>query len=693
MAMRIAVDVGGTFTDLILIDEKHRLRIAKSPTTTENHADGVRNCIDLVAEDLQVNLRALLEKCEYFAHGSTVITNAVIQGNISKVGLLVTKGFRDILTTREGGKRDPYNMHEDYPKPYVPRYLTLPIAERINAEGGIEVPLEEEDAERALSRLIEDYKIEVLAVCFLWSIVNPVHENRIKEIVEERWPGFPCILSSETNPIIREYRRTASTVIEASVRPLAKDYISRVDSALKEDGYRGTLYIINSSGSVLTAADAMTRSSSMIASGPAMAPVAAKWVAELEGDETGNVISIDMGGTSLDVSVIKQGEIAQTRETKVGHELLGIKTIDSRSIGAGGGSIAWIDPAGMIRLGPQSAGAVPGPACYDRGGDKATVTDANVVLHYIDPDYFLGGRMKIKPHLAEEAILRSVGKPLGLDLQEAAFTVWSTVNVNMVSAIQDVTIWQGLDPREYVLVCGGGAANCHGVALARELGIRKLLVPKFGGVLSAVGGLVADVVAEFSGSCFTSTDRFNFQGVNDLLGRLEEKAHSFLSNLSEASENTEIQMFVEARYPYQVWELPVRLRNSRINNDQDLMELSEDFHREHEKVFAIKESSDAPVECVHWSARAIARNPKLVLQEQEYAGNDPSAGMMGERTAYFRELEGMVNTKIFRGQKLAFGHIIQGPAVIEEPTTTVVVPPGSKCTVTKWGNYFIETRA
>jgi N-methylhydantoinase A len=690
MANRVAVDVGGTFTDLVLIDEEQMMKIAKSPTTPENQAYGVRNCVHIVAEELGIQTSELMKECEYFAHGSTVITNAVIEGKVSKVGLLVTRGFRDILTIREGGKDDPYNMHEDYPKPYVPRYLTLPITERVNSEGDIEIPIDEAEAVMALKKLIEEFKVDTVAVCFLWSIANPTHERIVNEIVAKKWPQIPCILSTEVNPIIREYRRTSSTVIEASIRPLAQQYISRVDSALKEDGYQGTLYIITSSGSVLAASDAFNKSLSMISSGPSMAPVAARWVAEIEGDPSGNVISIDMGGTSFDVSMVKEGQIARTRETKISRELLGISTIDSRSIGAGGGSIAWIDQAGLIHLGPQSAGAVPGPACYNRGGEKATVTDANVILGYIDPDYFLGGRMKIFPDLAAEAIMRNVAKPLKLDLQEAAFTIWSTINVNMVSAIQDVTIWQGIDPREYTLVSGGGASNCHAVALAKELGMQKILIPKFGAVLSAVGGLVADVSAEFSGSCFTSTDRFNSAGVNDLLNRLEIEGQFFLNKLKTKPEKSEIELYVEARYPYQVWELPVKLRTRRILKKQELLDLSEDFHLEHEKVFGIKEPSGHAIECVHWSARAIAEMGKVQLKEQEYGGDDPSAGLVGDRMAYFRELGGMVKTGIFRGDKLSFGNIVKGPAIIEEAITTIVVPPYSRAIVTKWGNYSVE---
>jgi len=688
MSLHFSSDVGGTFTDMVSFDGE-TFRIAKSPTTPEDYAEGIENCISILGEEIGESDRTLMEQCAYFGHGSTVITNAVIEGKVGKVGLLVTRGFRDILSIREGGTENTFDVHKDCPRPYVPRYLTVPVLERVNAEGGIEIPLDDHDVERALKILVEQYRVDAVAVCFLWSVTNPAHEQRIREIMAEKWPDIPCVLSCETNPIIREYRRACSTVIEASVRTLADRYIRNLSSRLEEKGHKGTLYMVTSSGSLLAAEDAAKRGISLIASGPAMAPVAAAWFDAMEGDKLGNVIAIDMGGTSFDVSMVTEGEIARTRDTKVGDELLGISTIDSRSIGAGGGSIAWIDSGGLIHIGPESAGAVPGPACYNRGGKRATVTDANVVLGYIDPDYFLGGRMRIEPKLAVQAIKEDVAVPLQLEIEEAAFTVWSTINVNMVSAIQDVTIWQGIDPREYVLVSGGGAGNCHAVALARELGIKKLLVPKYGGVLSAVGGLVADVCADFSGGCFTATSDFDYDRVNKLLENLEDKAQRFLSRVVTGSRGGRVEFFVEARYPYQVWELPVRLGTKRISNEEDLRRLVEDFHEVHEKVFAIREPGQF-IECVQWSTRAVAEMPKVKLKEQAYHGEDPAAALMSEREAYFRERGGMAMSRVYRGDKLLHGNVIYGPAIIEETTTTVVIPPESRATVTRWGNYWID---
>jgi N-methylhydantoinase A len=690
--MRICVDVGGTFTDLASVDEQGNIRIAKSPTTPTDYTQGVENCLSILAEEVGQPVNKVLEQCSHFAHGSTIAINAALEGKVAKVGFLTTQGFRDILTLREGGKDDPFNTHEHYSKPYVPRYLTLPVRERINAEGEVESPLDEDGARQAMQTLIERYHVDAVAVCFLWSVVNPVHEKRVKEIMAENWPKITCVLSSETNPIIREYRRASSTVIEASVRPIVKQYINAFAAKLKEKGYQGTLYIVTSSGSILAAEEAAQKGLSMMGSGPAMAPTAAKWCSAIEGDTVGNVISLDMGGTSLDISMMTNGEIAKTREAKIANDQLGINVIDARSIGAGGGSIAWIDPGGLIHVGPESAGAVPGPACYDHGGEKPTVTDANLILGYINPAYFLGGRMKVEPRLAEQAVVENIAIPLNLDVNEAAFTIWSTINVNMVSAIQNMTMWQGIDPREYMLVVGGGAGGCHAVALAKELQMKKVLIPRYGGVYSAMGGLVADVSADFSRSFFTTTDSFDHDGVNELLEDLENQARAFLSRLGASSHTTEIEFYVEARYPYQVWELPIRLRGNRIRNEQDISALTNDFHAAHERVFTIKESGKS-IECVNWLSQAIAKMPEVKQKEAQYASEDPSAALTDIRQAYFRDLGGMAKTQIYRGSKLARGNVIRGPAVIEEPVTTIVIPPGSVTTVTKWGNYLIELQA
>ncbi len=689
MSYRISTDIGGTFTDLVSIDEKGDLEVVKVSTTVKNYAEGVFHALQALGGRYGRSTEEVLGTCGTFVHGSTIATNAIINRNTAKIGLILTKGHRDILTLREGGKEDPFNPHVDYPEPFVPRYLTRTVSERINAEGGIETPLDEAEVRRAVKLLVNEYHVEGIAVSLLWSIVNPSHEIRVGEIIEEESPGLTCCLSHKVNPIIREYRRTISTAMDASLVPLVKRYVDYLDGVLKERGYGKTFYVITSSGSLLAADEIVKKPIYTVDSGPTMAPRAGLMYATMEGDQTGRIITCDMGGTSFDVSIATDGKIGLSRETRIADELLAIMKADVRSVGAGGGSIAWLDPGKLIHVGPMSAGADPGPACYMRGGEEPTVTDANVVLGYLHADYFLGGQMEIDPALSKKVIEEKIGKPLNLDVREAAYAVWSTINNNMVGAIEDITIRQGVDPREYLLVSGGGAAGLHIVPIARELKMKRIIVPKLSGVLSAVGGLAADMTMDFHASHFTNSKQFGYEGVNKILGELEHEAGRFLARTGVAAEKTDVSFFVEARYAYQVWELTVQLRGNRVADENDLTQLVQDFDDAHERVFGIKEPGQT-IEFVNWGARAVAQVPKVEIRERPYNGEDAGYALVARRGAYFRELNGVVETPVYRGDRLLYGARIDGPAVIQEPTSTLVVFPGSSAKVSRWGNYLIE---
>ena len=689
MNLRISTDIGGTFTDVVSVDDNGELNVVKVSTTSGNFAEGIFDALDLLAEQYGVTLHDLLSQCSIFVHGSTVSTNALIMRNAAKIGLILTKGHRDILTYREGGKEDPFDPHVDYPEPYVPRYLTATVTERINAEGGIEIPLDEDEVRQELRRLVEEFSVEGIAVCLLWSIVNPSHEKRIGEIIEEEWPGFSYSLSHKVNPLIREYRRAVSTAIDASLLPLVNRYVNELDERLKKNGYRETLYVVTSSGALLETNEIVKKPIYTVGSGPTMAPRAGLMYAAMEGEQEGRIITCDMGGTSFDVSIATEGKIELSRDTQVADEILAIMKANVKSIGSGGGSIAWVDPGKLARVGPQSAGAIPGPACYMLGGEEPTVTDANVVLGYLDPDYFLGGRMDIDPQLSGKVMKEKIAEPLKIDVMEAAYTIWSTVNHNMVAAIEDITIWQGVDPREYMLVSGGGAAGLHIVPIAQELKMKKILVPKLSGVLSSVGGLAADMTMDFHVSHFTGSKQFDYKGVNGQLRDLGKRSREFLLRTGIPAGETSIGFFVEARYAYQVWELNIPLKGSEIKDEEALEELVEDFHRAHERVFGIKEPGQT-IEFVNWGAQATAKVPKVEVQDQRHSGEDPGYAFVGKRRAYFRELGGLVDASVYRGDKLLCGARITSPAIIQEPTSTLVVFPGCTAGVSKWGNYLIE---
>jgi len=476
------------------------------------------------------------------------------------------------------------------------------------------------------------------------------------------------------------------------LRPLISQYTRDINKRFNELGLQGEVGMLNSSGGIVTAGELVLRPLYAIDSGPALAPVTGKTYVESDLSEN-NIVVMDMGGTSFDVSCIIDGYISVSRETMIGNEVPGISRIDVHSIGAGGGSIAWVDSGGMIRVGPQSAGSTPGPACYNKGGIHPTVTDANVVLGYIDTEYFNDGRMELSPELSEKAIDEYIAKPLGIDVTEAAFTIWSTVNANMITAIKEITIQQGIDPRNFVAVAGGGACGIHALPLAEGLDMRRTLIPKTAGALSAVGGIFSDVVSEYSRSYYIETKQFDYEGVNEVLGSLRDEATSFFERNGIPKRKRVFEFYLEGRYPYQVWEIPVSLdgilnENSELD-EEGVSKLIERFHEEHEKIFAVKES-DAYVECIFWRVKAIGKRKVMAeLKDNEKHIEKPSKkASKGPRKAYFKELGGMIDVKVYLGQELSYGNKIVGPAVIMEPTTTIIIYPNYMAEVTKFNNYY-----
>src|SRR5437870_2695302 len=421
MRYRITCDVGGTFTDVVVADQHGDLFLGKALTTPERLYDGLEDAVTDSATEIGLDVRALLQSSDLFVYSTTQATNAILEGRTARTALLVTEGFPDILVRREGGRLDPFNFAKENPEPYVPRHLTFEIPERVDSEGLVYTPLDEGRVQQVLGTLRE-LEVEAIAVSFLWAIVNPVHELAVGKLIEQHLPGIAFTLSHLINPIIREYRRTSSTAIDASLKPLMQHHLRDIEGGLAKSGFGGELVAATSFGGVMHMDDLMRRPIYAVKSGPSLAPIAGKTYAESEAGP-GQVIVCDTGGTSFDVSLVRDGRVVFTRETWLGEQftghLTGMSSVDARSIGAGGGSIAWIDSGGLLRVGPRSAGAEPGPACYGRGGAEPTVTDANLVLGRLDPDYFLGGAMPLDRDAARHAIAR-LAEPLGIDAVEAA---------------------------------------------------------------------------------------------------------------------------------------------------------------------------------------------------------------------------------------------------------------------------------
>ena len=670
--MRIAVDTGGTFTDLIVEDEHGRRHVYKSATTPDDPSVGIFHGLRDAALEHGVSLEALLGSTTTFIHATTRAINAVLTGTTARTAFLATRGHRDILVFREGGRIEIFNFCVEYPDPYVPRSLTFEVPERIAHDGSIVEPLDETALLETLAEL-GTLQIESVAVCLLWSTVNPVHENRIGVLLEEHLPGLPFTLSHRLNPTLREYRRASSTCIDASLKPLMSRYLNSLMEGLAEAGFTGRFFMVTSQGGVKDGGFVAGAPIHAINSGPAMAPVGGRHFAQTECSSDTAIIA-DAGGTSFDVSLVRDGRIPLTRETWLGEtyrgHMTGFPSIDVRSIGAGGGSVAWVDDGGMLHVGPESAGADPGPACYENGGERATVTDAALVTGLLDPDFFLGGRMRLDSRSARGAIERDVAVPLGLDIEPAALAILDVVTENMVQAIESITIHQGVDPRSAVLVAGGGAAGLNAVAMARRLGCPRIVVPAVGAVLSAAGALMADLADDYSATLATTSALFDRDAVNTVLADLEARSEAFIRDSGAEGLSHEVAFFAEARYSHQVWDIEVPLRKPRFEIGDDLDALVSDFHDAHESIFAVRDP-ESDIEFIHWHARVRCKLHAEDRSEVEFPR---------DRTPQHRQVlfagHGATDTQVIEFGSLGTGDIIEGPAIVESPFTSVVIDPG-----------------
>ena len=686
MSFQIAVDVGGTFTDLVLQESNGRVRTFKAPTTPGRIVEGILNGLQLIAAEFGMARRDLLGACSKFACGTTAATNAILERTYARTGLLCTEGFRDTLLIREGGKQDTYTIAIDYPEPYIPRHLTFGVRERINSEGGIETDLDEASVVRAIERL-KALDVETIAVALLWSIANPAHELRIGELIEKHWPGVPYSLSHRTSPTLREYRRTSATAIDASLKPLVRRAVNELESRLRDAGLGGVLTLVTSSGGQTSGEEVIDRPINLCLSGPSAAPESARNTFRAEASESCNAIVVDMGGTSFDISIINDWEIPMHREGIIDGHAFGVPSVEIKTIGAGGGSIARVDAGGFIHVGPESARSVPGPACYGRGGVLPTVTDANLVRGFLDPANFAGGTMTLAPDNAAAAIGGKVAEPLGLSVHEAASLIGLTVEQNMVAAIEEITIRQGVDPREYVMVAGGAAAGLHAVPIARELGIGKVLVPPVAGVLSAFGILVSDIKSSFSRSQPAATDAFDHASVNETLAALERDATAYLDRMKVPPESREIRFSTEARYRGQVWQITLNFAGARIDDAAALAGIVESFHQLHEKLYFVR-SAD-PIEFTEWTAQAIGKLPAGALDHGVAAGEARPFAKKA-REVYMRELGGKAEIPVFDGSLMVPGARVVGPAMIDQPLTTIVLYPSTAATLSANGSIWID---
>lgn len=689
MGYKISVDTGGTFTDVIVCDPEGRQHIGKALTTYGRVFDGMSEAIASVGQTLGMEMSDLLSKTELFIYGTTRATNAIVTRNVAKTAFLTTQGFPDTLVLKEGGKRDGYDYTKRYPDPYIPRRYTFEIPERIDAQGSIVRPLDEDAVIRTLA-LLREREFGAVAVCLLWSVVNPAHEVALGRLIKEHLPGVPFTLSHRLSPVVREYRRASATAIDASLKPLMQRHFRDFDADLRAAGYTKELLVSTSIGGVMTIDQVINAPINTAKSGPSMAPVAGIAYSRAEGLGD-SMIVCDTGGTTFDVGLSRDGDLVYSRDTWLGGEwegdILGISSVDIRSIGAGGGSIAWIDGGGLLRVGPQSAGSEPGPACYGRGGQLPTVSDAACVLGYFNPGNFLGGRMQLDVEAARAAIATVAGQ-MGVTAEEAAWGILLLASDHMVKAIHEITISQGINPLECTMVAGGGAAGINILKIAAELGASKVVLPSVASALSASGMQFADIVIEETASVIAFSDRFDFLAVNDVLSDLDARLRTAHARINRGGKgDVRIEFVAESRYRSQVWELDTVLPSQRFTGPDDLERFVEAFHRQHERVLGIRDDGSA-IEIISIRGRLTVVLDKPASSSSQ-TGLSPAAVEMGRRQCYFGGQP--VDTPIFDGVSLAAGMTIPGPAIIEEPTTTVVIFPDMTAQVSAAGNYILHT--
>jgi N-methylhydantoinase A len=681
---RVSIDVGGTFTDCLVLDEWGELRQFKSATTPQDPSLGFLACLEKAAQHFRAPLGQFLAEIDLLIHGTTLATNTLINENGAKTGLITTKGFKDIIEIRRGYKNIRASMYNVFVPPYKPlvrRRHRLEVEERALDSGEILTPLDEAETRAAAARL-KEAGMESLAICFLHSYANPQHEKQAAEIARSAFDGGYVTTSHEILPVWREFERFSTTVVSAYVGPVVERYLNRLVKRLEESGFKKNLLLMLSSGLVETVAHCAPRAVLLIGSGPAAAPAAAAYLGQTT--ERRNLISIDMGGTSLDVCLIRDGEIPTTTESWVGEERLAIKMVDIHSAGAGGGSIAWIDALGLLRVGPHSAGAEPGPACYNRGGSVPTVTDADLLLGYVPADFFLGGEIQLSREKAVQAI-KKIAAPLGLSESEAAQAIYTTVNSFMADQITEVSTKRGYDVRDFALVAGGGAGPVHAAAMAELLSIPAVLVPSVAATYSAFGMFAMDVGRNYSRSYICAAKNIDPEKVNRLYREMETEALAGLESSGVSPEKVVFHRSAEMRYAGQFHEVEIELADAVFAVPQ-LEAAVQAFHRRHEMLYTFQMPWKG-VEFLTFRLRATV--PRAPFHLRAVAGDDAGGAHAFKRRRRCWFNGRAVDTPVYDGARLTAGASLRGPAIIEETTTTVVIPPNFACAVDRWKNYLL----
>lgn len=682
LRLRVGVDVGGTFTDLCLFDEADQaLRVVKVPSTPSDPSEGIAAALTIAMQECEAEGQDIV----YFAHGTTVATNALIQHRVAPTGLLTTVGFRDLLEIGRQTRPDLYDLQVDRPEPLVRRDLRLEISERVGGDGSVITPLRLEDVSRALLTL-KTAQVESVAICFLFSYLSPEHEQRVRDLVAQEFPDVYLSVSHEVMPEFREYERLSTTVVNAALGPVVSRYIAKLGQRVQALQMSAKPYITQSNGGIISIDMAQNHPVRTALSGPSTGVIGAAVLGQQVGHP--NLITFDMGGTSSDVSLIEHGEPRLTTEREIEGYLVKTPMIDVHTVGAGGGSIAWIDRGGLLKVGPQSAGAAPGPVCYGQGGTEVTVTDANVALNILNPHHLLGGTMPIDAEAAHAA-LATLAPPLDMAPLEVARGVLSVVVANMIRAIQVVSVQRGYDPRAFSLIAFGGAGPLHAGWIARELGIEHVLIPEQPGLACASGLLVTDMRSDYTRSHLMAVDDLDLAAVNTIFADLQGQGQHWLQSEGIALSEQRLRRAVDMRYVGQNYELTIPIAGAGPIGPDDISRLVALFYEAHEQTYGYAAEGEA-VQLVTFRLEAVGIVPKAMLSMRSGEGR-AMPEPVDTRAVYFGVADGgTLACPVYQRTDLAPGHQLAGPAIIEQMDTTTLVLPDHHLTVDAWGTLVIS---
>ena len=676
---RLGIDAGGTFTDFILSKPDGDVQLFKVLSTPHDPTEAIRNGLAEIEARAGVSATELVSQSDLCINGTTVGLNALITHRGAKTGLICTKGHEDSIEIRLGHKEDGYRYDPHYPPAVMlsPRYLRKGVEERVISTGEVRTPMNEDDV-RAACEVFKKEGVESVVISFVWSVLHPEHENRAAEIVRDMLPDVHLTVGSQLYPQVREYTRTSTALVNAYLAPILQKYVGAIDDYFQSLGSEKPVRFFQSNGGLALGETVASQAVYAINSGPASAPQAATFIAEPWGDK--NIITIDMGGTSFDITLAHDGKANVNKNIDFLRYRIGIPMIQVETLGAGGGSIGWIDEMGLLQMGPQSAGSEPGPACYSKGGEMPTTTDANLVLGYLSPGGLVGGRLQLDYDKAVKAIMTHIGEPLGLSLERAAHGMFTIVNNNMVNGIRRVSVERGYDPRDFVLMGAGGATGAHITALANEIGIDRILISKLASGLCAYGQIISDVKYNFMAPAPYRLDSENVDvTLQGLFDGLESRGRDQLTKDGFAEKDIHITRTLDMRYTGQVHECTVEVDAFDIT-PSSISTLVEAFHERHEELYMYSERHSA-IEVVNVESTIVGRveRPERMKQSK---GNGADTAKTGSRKVVFSSDGARIETPIYDGSKLGAGDHIQGPAVIEEETTTLVIDPHWKLVLT-----------